>query len=62
MTLLRCLYCWIAEVLLFETIGQRSDVMKSKMAVRGKLKSRNLFRLLFLLNVTLIPCLVKFVI
>ena len=51
MTSLRCLYCLKAEVLLFETIGQRSDVMKSKMAARGKFKSRNLFRLL-LLNVT----------
>ena len=50
MTSLRCLYCWKADVLLFETIGQRSDVMK--MAVRGKFKSRNLFRLLLLLNVT----------
>ena len=35
MTSLRCLYCWTAEVLLFETIGQRTDVMKSKMAARG---------------------------
>ena len=52
MTSLRCLYCWEAEVLLFETIGQRSDVMKSKMAARGKFKSQNLFRLLSLLNVT----------
>ena len=52
MTSLRCLYCWKAEVLLFETIGQRSDVMKSKMAARGKFKTRNLFRLLLLLNVT----------
>ena len=52
MTSLRCLYCWAAEVLLFETIGQRSDVMKSKMAARGKFKTRNLFRLLLLLNVT----------
>ena len=39
------LYCWKAEVLLFETIGQRSDVMKSKMAARRKFKTRNLFRL-----------------
>ena len=52
MTSLRCLYCWKAEVLLFETIGQHSDVMKSKMAARGKFKTRNLFRLLLLLNVT----------
>ena len=52
MTSLRCLYCWKAEVLWFETIGQRSDVMKSKMASRGKFKTRNLFRLLLLLNVT----------
>ena len=52
MTSLRCLYCWRAEVLLLETIGQRSDVMKSKMVARGKFKSRNLFRLLLLLNVT----------
>ena len=51
MTPLHCLYCWKAEVLLFETIGQRSDVMKSKMAAHGKFKSQNLFRLL-LLNVT----------
>ena len=52
MTSLRCLYCWKAEVLLFETLGQRSDVMKSKMAAREKFKSRNLFRLLLILNVT----------
>ena len=39
MTSLRCLYCWKAEVFLFETIGQRSDVMKSKMAGRGKFKT-----------------------
>ena len=52
MTSLRCLYCWKAEVLLFETIGQRSDVMKSKMVARGKFKTRNLFRLLLSLNVT----------
>ena len=51
MTSLRCLCCWKAEVLLFETIGQRSDVMKSKMAGRGKFKTRNLFRLLLFLNV-----------
>ena len=44
MTSLRCLYCWTAEVLLFETIGQRSDIMKSKMAARGKFNNRNLFR------------------
>ena len=52
MTSVRCLYCWKAETLLSETIGQRSDVMKSKMAARGKFKTRNLFRLLLLLNVT----------
>ena len=52
MTSLHCLYCWKAEVLLFETIGQRSDVMKSKMVAHGKFKTRNLFRLLLLLNVT----------
>ena len=45
-------FCWKAEVLLFETIGQRNDVMKSKKAARGKFKSRNLFLLLLLLNVT----------
>ena len=50
--LLNCLYCWKAEDLLFETIGQRSDVIKSKMAARGKFKTRNLFRLLLLVNVT----------
>ena len=49
----RCVpICWKAEVLLFETIGQRSDVMKSKMAARGKFKSRNVFPLLLLLDVT----------
>ena len=52
MTSLRCLYCWTAEFLLFETIGQRSDVMKSKMAARGKFTSRNLFPLLLLSDVT----------
>ena len=52
MTSLRCLYCWKAGVPLFATTGQRSDVMKSKMAARGKFKSRNLFGLLLLLNVT----------
>ena len=37
MTSLRCLLLEIkAEVLLFETIGQHSDVMKSKMAAAGK--------------------------
>ena len=30
-----------AELLLFETIGQRSNAMKSKMAARGKFKSDN---------------------
>ena len=50
MTSLRCLYCWKAEVLLFQTMGQRSDVMKSKMAARGKFKTRNLFRLLLLVT------------
>ena len=30
-----------AELLLFETIGQHSDIMKSKMVVRGKFKSDN---------------------
>ena len=51
---LRCLYCWKAEVLLFETIGQRSDGndVNFKMAVHGKFKTRILFRLLSLLNVT----------
>ena len=48
---LHCLYCWKAEVLLFETIGQRSDVLKSKMAACVKFKSRNLFLLLLSLNV-----------
>ena len=42
MTSRPCLYCWKAQVLLFETIGQRSDVMKSKMAARRKFKRRNL--------------------
>ena len=52
MTSPNCLYCWKAEVLLLETKGQRSDVRKSKMAARAKFKTRNLFRLLLLLNVT----------
>ena len=52
MTSLRCLYCWKAKVLFFETIWQRSDVMKSKMGEQGKFKCRNLFRFLLLLNVT----------
>ena len=47
---LRCLCCSKAEALLFETIGQRSDIMKSKMVAHKKFKSQNLFRLL-LLNV-----------
>ena len=42
MTSLRCLYCWKAGVLLFETIGQRNDVVKAKMVARGKFKTRNL--------------------
>ena len=46
MTSLRCLYCWKAEVLLFETVERCSGVVKSKMAARLKFKSRNLFRLL----------------
>ena len=54
MTSLRCLYCWKAEVLLFATMGQRSDVMKSKMAARGKSKSQNLFLLLLLLLLLLL--------
>ena len=33
-------------------IGHGNDVMKSKMAARGKFKSRNIFGLLLLLNVT----------
>ena len=36
----------------FQQQRQRSGVMKSNMAARGKFKSRNLFRLLLLLNVT----------
>ena len=52
MTSVRCLYCWKAEVLLFETIGHHSDILKSKMAVHGKFKTQNLFQLLLLLNVT----------
>ena len=36
---LHCLYCWKTKVLLFETTGQRSDVMKSKMAAGRKLKT-----------------------
>ena len=42
MASLRCLYCWKAGVLLFETIGQRNDVVKAKMVARGKFKTRNL--------------------
>ena len=36
---LRCLCYWKADVLVFETIGQGSDVIKSKMAAREKLKA-----------------------
>ena len=46
MTSLRCLCCWKAEVLSFETIGQCSDVIKSKMAAREKLKGENPLHLL----------------
>ena len=53
MTSLRCLYCWKAEVLLFETKVQRCDIIKSEMAAGRKFKSHNLFcLLLLLLNVT----------
>ena len=45
-----------AVLLLFETIGQCSDIMESKMVARGKFKSSNNislnhFRLLYLLIV-----------
>ena len=43
---LRCRYCWEAEVLLCETIGQRIDVINSKMAAHGKFKTDNFFCLL----------------
>ena len=36
---LRCLCYWKTDVLVFETIGQGSDVIKSKMAAREKLKA-----------------------
>ena len=39
MSSLRCLCCWKVEFLLFETIGQCSDVIKSRMAARKKLKA-----------------------
>ena len=39
MTSLCCLCCWKAEVLLFETIGQRSDVMKWRRS--GNLKANS---------------------
>ena len=32
------------DFLLCETIGQRNDVIKSKMAARGKLKKDSIFR------------------
>ena len=34
---LRCLYCWKAEVLLFETIGQRSDVINVTFPLPSKI-------------------------
>ena len=36
---LHCFYCWKAEVLLFETIGQCSDVIKFKIEAREKLNA-----------------------
>ena len=51
MTSLHGRYCWKAEGLLCETIGQRIDVINSKMAPRGNSKSDNLICLLLLLNV-----------
>ena len=44
MTSVRCRFCKEVEVLLCETIGQRIDVIYSKVAARGKFKSDNLFR------------------
>ena len=44
MTSVGCPYCYKLEVLLCETIGQRNDVIKSKMAARGKLKKGSIFR------------------
>ena len=54
MTSLRRLCCWKAGVLLFEKISQRSDVMKFKMAARGKFKTLSLLRLLLLLLLLLL--------
>ena len=39
MTSLHCLCCWKGEALLFETMGQCSDAIKSKMAACEKLKA-----------------------
>ena len=38
------------EVLLFEIIGQRFDVIKSEMAASGKFKSRNLFQFIIIIK------------
>ena len=43
---MRCRYCSEAEVLLGGTIGQCIDIINFKMAVHGKFKSDNCFRLL----------------
>ena len=56
MTSLRCLYCWKAEVLLFETIGQRSDVIKSKMAdLRWRLFGRHMTSSLYVKTLAVAP-------
>ena len=53
MTSLRCPIVSNKKTSAFLQSKQHSDVMKSKMAARGKFETRIFFRLLLLLNVTL---------
>ena len=54
MTSLHCPIVSDKRTSAFKQQRQRSDVMKSKIAARGKFKSRNLFRLLVLCYVSLV--------
>ena len=59
MTSLSCTFVSNKRTSAFQQRRQRSDVMKSKMAARGKFKGRNLFHLLLLLMLRF-PCLVNY--
>ena len=61
MTSLHCPIISNKRTSAFQQKRQRSDIMKSKMAVHKKFDSRNLFRLLLFLNV-IFPLSSKFVI